>query len=73
MKSLNNTRSSRYSRNDNYEVSLKIYDILGNKIKSLVNENQAPGSYKIQFDAGNFVSGIYFYQLAVSDFIETKK
>ncbi len=46
-------------------VQLKIYDILGNEIATLVNKEQSPGEYEVEFDAGkyNLSSGIYFYQL----------
>jgi hypothetical protein len=44
-------------------VSLKIYDLLGREIATLVNENKAPGIYEIQFDGSNLSSGVYFYRL----------
>ena len=44
-------------------VSLKIYDMLGREIATLVNENKAPGIYEIQFDGSNLSSGVYFYRL----------
>jgi hypothetical protein len=55
------------------QVSLKVYDILGNEVVTLVNEEQTAGSYEIEFDASNFPSGIYFYQLNVGKFVDTKK
>jgi hypothetical protein len=54
-------------------VSLKIYDILGRDIASLVNEEKPAGSYKIEFDATSLPSGIYFYTLTAGKFRETKK
>ncbi len=63
-------------------VQLKIYDILGNEIAALVNENKSAGNYEVKFDAGKYglSSGIYFYQLRVSvpsgkagNFVQTKK
>ena len=48
-------------------VSLKVYDILGNDITTLVNERLSPGRYKVDFDGSNYSSGIYFYQLTASD------
>ncbi len=45
------------------QVQLKVYDLLGREIATLVNRNQKPGSYKVIFDASNFSTGIYFYQL----------
>ncbi|MDP3443168.1 MAG: discoidin domain-containing protein, partial [Ignavibacteria bacterium] len=44
-------------------VSLKIYDMLGREIATLVNENKAPGIYEVQFDGSNLSSGVYFYRL----------
>ncbi len=56
-------------------MSIKVYDILGNEIATLVNKEQSPGEYEVEFDAGkyNLSSGIYFYQLKVGDYIQTKK
>ena len=58
-------------------VSLKIYDILGNEIVTLVNEEKQPGTYEVEFKASSgireLVSGIYFYQLKAGDYVETKK
>ena len=54
-------------------VTLKIYDIIGNEVSTLVNSNLASGHYDYQFDASNLSSGIYFYSLKTSHFIETKK
>ena len=54
-------------------VSLKIYDVLGREIKTLVNENKNVGFYEIEFDANNLNSGIYFYKLTTNNFSEMKK
>jgi ligand-binding sensor domain-containing protein len=54
-------------------VTLKIYDVLGNEITTLVNEEKAIGSYEKEFDGTALPSGIYFYQLKAGDFIQTKK
>jgi hypothetical protein len=54
-------------------VVLNIYDILGRKIKTLVNENKPAGTYEVHFDASDLSSGIYFYQLSAGDFVQTKK
>lgn len=61
------------TRNDNAFVTLKIYDILGKEIKTLVNEEKPAGNYEVEFDASNFSSGIYFYKLQAGNFVETKK
>ena len=55
------------------KTTLKIYDILGSEITTLVNEEKRAGVYKIDWDASNLSSGIYFYQLKSGDFIQTKK
>ncbi len=54
-------------------VSLKVYDVLGNEIATLVNENKLAGEYKIEFDGGGLSSEVYFYQLKTNNYIETKK
>jgi len=62
-----------YSIKDEGNVELIIFDVLGRKVKTLVNQRQSNGNYKIPFDASVLSSGIYLYQLRVNDFIETKK
>lgn len=54
-------------------VSLKIYDILGNEIANLVNEELSSGTYEVTFDASGLSSGVYFYQMKAGGFVETKK
>lgn len=54
-------------------VVLDIYDILGNKVSTLVNENQNAGKYKLSFNATEFASGIYIYQLRAGSFKDAKK
>ena len=54
-------------------VKIKVYDILGNEIATLVNEQKPAGIYEIEFNARNLPSGIYFYQLKAGNYIETKK
>ena len=53
--------------------TLKIYDVLGNEIATLVDEFKTAGKYEINFNANNLASGIYFYTLRSGDFIQTKK
>jgi hypothetical protein len=55
------------------EVSLIIYDILGRKVKGLVNEKQQTGRYEVQFDASNLASGVYIYQLITEKYMSSKK
>ncbi len=54
-------------------VSLKVYDVLGNEIATLVDEEEPAGEYEVEFIATGLPSGIYFYQLKAGSFIETKK
>lgn len=54
-------------------TKLVVYDILGREVKTLVNENRAPGSYEITFDASQLASGVYFYRLQSGSFNQTKK
>lgn len=53
--------------------TLKVYDILGNEIATLVDKYKSAGRYEVEFNAENVPSGIYFYQLIAGDFIQTKK
>jgi len=54
-------------------VTIKVFDVLGNEVAKLVNEEKPIGSYEIEFDATNLPSGIYFYQLQAGSFVETNK
>ena len=54
-------------------VQIKIYNVLGNEIATLVNEEKPAGIYTIRFNAASLSSGVYFYQLKANGFVETKK
>ncbi len=54
-------------------VSLKIYDLLGKEMQTLVYEEKSIGKYEVEFDGSNFSSGIYFYRIQAGDFSDTKK
>ena len=54
-------------------VTLKVYDLLGREVATIVNEEKPAGSYEINFNANNLSSGIYFYKLQAGTFAETKK
>ena len=54
-------------------VQLKIYDIFGREVETLINEEQIPGLYSVTLNLGNMASGVYFYKLIAGDFVETKK
>jgi len=55
------------------KVVLKVYDILGKEISTLVNENKEAGSYSVRFDAGSYPSGIYVYELRAGGFVSRNK
>ncbi len=54
-------------------VSLKVFDVLGNEIEILINEEKLVGTYKLTWNADQLTSGAYFYQLKAGNFVETKK
>jgi hypothetical protein len=54
-------------------VVLEVYNVIGEKVSSLVNEEKAPGKYNVHFNGNNFGSGLYFYTLSTDNFIQTKK
>ena len=63
----------KYDLPEASDVSLIIYDILGRKVKELVNTKQPAGRYEIQFNASSLASGVYIYQLVADKFISSKK
>jgi len=65
--------SMQFAIGSRYFVTLKVYDILGNEIITLVKEDKQPGVYVVNFDGRNLPSGIYFYSLRAGNFSETKK
>ena len=54
-------------------LTLKVYDLLGREVATLVNENLPPGSYEVTFDASGLPSGVYFYRLRAGEFTQTKR
>jgi hypothetical protein len=54
-------------------VTLKVFDVLGNEVAVLVDEEKPAGIYEVKFDAIGLSSGIYFYKLQAGSFVETKK
>jgi hypothetical protein len=50
-----------------------VFNTLGEKVKTLVNDMQSAGKYSVIFDARDLASGVYFYQLKAGSFVETKK
>ena len=69
----NPTTTIKYSIPSNGIISLKVFDVLGNEVTTLVNASQNIGSYEVNFDASKLSSGTYFYQLKSGNFTVTKK
>jgi len=63
----------KYSVPSSEIVQIKVYDVLGNEITTLVNEVKLAGIYEVEWDASKFTSGVYFYQLRTGNFVKTKK
>jgi photosystem II stability/assembly factor-like uncharacterized protein len=69
----NPSTTFRYSIPIQSKVVIKVYDILGNEIATLMDEEKSAGTYELTWNATNLSSGIYFYQLKAGDYIDTKK
>ena len=69
----NPSTSIKYSVPNAEFVTLKVYDILGNEVSTLVNEQKAPGSYEVRFNAGSLASGVYVYTIKAGNFTQTRK
>ena len=69
----NPTTSIDYQLPTKSHVTLKVFDILGREIATLVNRVEEPGNKSVQFSAGNVASGMYFYRLQAGAFVESKK
>ncbi|MDP1676030.1 MAG: alpha-amylase family glycosyl hydrolase [Bacteroidota bacterium] len=69
----NPTTVIRYRLSANNAVSLKVYDIVGREVATLVNERQEAGSYQTSFNAQGLSSGLYYYQLRAGNYSEVKK
>jgi hypothetical protein len=63
----------RFSVRGSGFVSLKVYDLLGREVRTLVSENLQPGSYEVTFDASGLASGIYYYRLTAGEFTQSKR
>ncbi len=62
-----------YGIREKTNVELKLFDVLGREVKTIINSEQAAGYYEIEFIASRLASGVYFYRLQAGDFVETKK
>ncbi len=63
----------KYSIPSSELVTLKVYDVLGKEVATLINRQQAAGNYEVEFNGSNLASGIYMFKLQTSNFAETKK
>ena len=69
----NPSTTIKYSIPQTSFVTLKIYDVLGREVSTLVNEEKTAGNYQLNFDASNIASGIYFYKIQSGNFVNIKK
>jgi hypothetical protein len=69
----NPTTQIKFSIMKQSNVNLKVFNILGQEVKTLVNEVKVPGVYQVDFDASELATGMYIYQLQAGDFVSAKK
>lgn len=69
----NPTTEIEYRIPETGHVSLRVYDLLGRDVATLVNETKTPGTYEVSWDATGQTSGVYFYRLTTGDFVQTRK
>jgi len=69
----NPTTTIEYSIKTTSDVKLKVYDIIGTEIATLVNEVKGPGNYSLEFNASSLASGVYIYTITADNFFESKK
>lgn len=69
----NPSTTLRYSIPHESKVIIKVYDIVGNEIETLVNEEKTIGTYEVEFNSSKLSSGIYFYQMKAENYTQTKK
>lgn len=69
----NPSTSIKYEIANTANVTLKVYDVLGAEVATLVNKVQAPGSYTATFDASRLTSGVYIYEITAGDFVKSAK
>jgi len=69
----NPTTNIRYEIPFTSKVMLRLFDILGREVQTLVNTIQVPGTYTVTLNAQNLATGVYFYRITAGNFSETKK
>jgi hypothetical protein len=69
----NPTTTINYELPITHDVNLSVYNLQGQRVATLVNEQQRAGSYQVKWDASNFASGIYYYQIITGEFQAVRK
>jgi len=69
----NPTTTIRYDVPKESHVAIKVYNILGQEVMTLVDDNKRPGRYAVMLDGARLASGIYIYRVKAGDFVESKK
>jgi hypothetical protein len=69
----NPTTTIKYDVPETGKIQIRVYDVLGKLLATLVNEMKEPGSHEVSFDGSNLASGVYFYRIEADNFIESKK
>jgi len=69
----NSTTTFKFSLTSQQFVTLKIFDVLGRELQTLVNELKTAGRYELPWNAANLTSGVYYYRLQAGDFVQTRK
>jgi len=69
----NPTTTIGYSIPEDNLVTIRLYDVLGNEVITLVNEQKPAGKYEMLYNASNIASGVYYYQITSGSFTQTRK
>jgi hypothetical protein len=69
----NPSTTIKYSLPDESRVTIKVYNVLGKEVETLLSEEKNAGNYKIEFNANNLPSGVYFYKIQAGNYLEVKK
>lgn len=69
----NPTTQIQYDLASSSDVRIRVYDVIGRQITTLVNSQQTPGTYTVRFDASGLSSGVYFYRIETDSFVDTKQ
>ena len=69
----NPTTSIKFTIPESGRIKVKIFDVLGNEVRTLLDETRSPGTYEINFDASGLSSGVYFYSMESGKFHSVRK